>query len=86
MSTRPGETLAAMEEMSEGAPAPVEVLPEEPEDPEPEEEPLPEDPEPKGEEPLPDEPEPKGEEPVAPPEPTEGLVAEEVVADEGHTA
>ncbi len=30
MSTRAGETLAAMAEMSEGAPAPVEVLPEEP--------------------------------------------------------
>jgi predicted RNase H-like HicB family nuclease len=41
MSTSPGETLAAMDEMSEGAPAPVEVLPDE-------DEPLPDEPEPKG--------------------------------------
>jgi len=75
-----------MAEMSEGAPEPVEVLPEEPEEPEPEEEPLPEEPEPKGDEPLPDDPDPKGEEPVAPPEPAEGLAAEVVAAEEGHTA
>jgi hypothetical protein len=39
--------LAAIDEMSDGAPAPVEVLPDDPDDPE-EPEPLPEEPEPKG--------------------------------------
>jgi hypothetical protein len=84
ISTSPGETLAAMEEMSEGAPAPVEVPPEEP-DPN-DEDPFPDEPEPN--EPLPDEPEPKGEDPlpVLPPEPTEGLAADDVVAVVGHTA
>ena len=43
MSTRPGSTFAAMAEMSEGAPAPVEEFPE--------------DPDPNGEDPLPDDPE-----------------------------
>jgi hypothetical protein len=41
MSTRAGETLAAMAEMSDGAPAPVDVLPDD-------DEPLPEEPEPNG--------------------------------------
>ena len=67
-----------MAEMSEGAPAPVEVLPDE-------DEPLPDEPEPNGVdplplEPLPLEPDPKGNEPlpaepVPPPEPVAGEVA-----------
>jgi hypothetical protein len=85
MSTRPGDTLAAMAEMSEGAPAP-EVLPDEPEPDE--EDPFPEEPEPEGNEPLPDEPEPNGEDPLPmePPDPGVGLVADDVVDDVGQTA
>src|SRR5664280_328403 len=45
-STRPGSTFEAMAEMSEGAPAPVEEFPD--------------DPDPDGEDPLPDDPEPEG--------------------------
>jgi hypothetical protein len=87
MSTRPGETLAAMAEMSDGAPAPVEVLPDELDEPEPEDEdPLPEEPEPNGYEPLP-EPEPNGDDPLPLlPEPADGLAADEVVEVVGHTA
>jgi hypothetical protein len=80
-----------MAEMSEGAPAPVEV-------------PLPDDPDPKGEEPfddpdpydpppkepLPEEPDPKGndpppEDPELPPVPVLGLAVADEVADDGHT-
>lgn len=69
MSTRPGSTLEAMDEMSDGAPAPVEVFPE-----------VPDEPEPNGEDPL-DVPPPNGEveppeEPEEPDEPDEpGTVA-----------
>lgn len=74
MSTRPGSTFEAIEEMSEGAPAPAEVLPDEP-DPNGEVSP-PEEPEPPS---LPEEPEPPG-----------SVAGGEAVADEvlaaGHTA
>jgi hypothetical protein len=59
MSTSPGSTLAAMEAMSDGAPAPVEELPDELDEPDPNGEPSPpEEPDPNGEPPVPDEPAP----------------------------
>ena len=71
MSTRPGSTLAAMAEISDGAPAPVEELPDD-------------EPEPNGEPLLPDEPPPKAvlargseepDDPEEPEEPVPGLTA-----------
>src|SRR5664279_2570152 len=52
MSTRPGSTFEAMAEMSEGAPAPVEEFPD--------------DPDPNGEDPLPDDPDPDGDPELGP--------------------
>ncbi len=66
-----------MAEMSEGAPAPVDVLPDEDEPP-PDPMPLEPEPLPKGNEPLPDEPE-------APPEPVDGLADTAAVEEVGHT-
>src|ERR1039458_10764210 len=61
-SAGPGSTFEAMAEMSEGAPAPVEEFPD---DPDPNgEDPLPDDPDPEGEDPLPDDPDPEGEDPL----------------------
>src|SRR5664280_3483757 len=61
-STRPGSTFEAMAEMSDGAPAPVEEFPD---DPDPNgEDPLPDDPDPNGDDPLPDDPDPNGDDPL----------------------
>jgi hypothetical protein len=69
--------LEAIDEMSEGAPAPVEELPDEPEEPE--------EPEPKGELSLPDEPDPKGELPLPDPLLALGVDVALEVLDAGHT-
>jgi len=77
--------------MSEGAPAPVEEFPEEPEEPDPNGEvPLPDEPDPNGEVPLPEEPDPNGEvplpeEPVPPELLALGLDAALDVLCSGHT-
>jgi hypothetical protein len=80
-----------MAEMSEGAPAPVEVPL--PDDPDPKGEELPDDPDPKEpppREPLPDDPDPNGndpppDEPELPPVPVFGLAVADEVDDDGHT-